>query len=110
MIKTYERISADNLRGMIRQANHFLVLISEHEVADVLVRGVPVLLALCQEALSHILRVRDAHIFYVLVPVDAVEMQRIQADELKIQLGHVEHVGDVVKSQDELIRRPSIDV
>lgn len=58
----------------------------------------------------HIVWVRDADIFYVLAPDDVVEIQRIQADELKIQLGHVEHVVDVVKSQDDLICGPSIDV
>jgi hypothetical protein len=56
------------------------------------------------------LRVCDADIFYVLDPNEVVEIQRIHADELEIQLGHVEHVVDVVKSQDELICGPSLDV
>jgi hypothetical protein len=33
MINTYKRICADDLRGMIRQENRFLVLISDHEAA-----------------------------------------------------------------------------
>ena len=68
------------------------------------------LFADCQEALVHIVRVRDADIFYALHPDELVEIQRIHADELEIQLGHVEHVVDVVKSQDELIRGPSLDI
>ena len=110
MIKTYERISADDLRGMIRQENRFLVLISDHELADVLARIVTMLFADCQEALVHIVRVRDADIFYVLTLDEVVEIQCIHVDELEIQLGHVEHVVDVVKSQDELIRGPGLDV
>ena len=62
MINTYERICADDLRGMIRQENHFLVLISDHEFAKVLACIVTVLFANYQEALVHILRVRDAYI------------------------------------------------
>jgi hypothetical protein len=95
---------------MIRQENRFLVLISDHEVADLLARIVTVLFADYQEALVHIVRVRDADIFYVLDPHEVVKIQRIHADELEIQLGHVEHVVDVVKSQDELIRGPSLNV
>ena len=95
---------------MIRQENRFLVLISDHELAEVLARIVTVLFADCQEALVHIVWVRDADIFYVLDPDEVVEIQRIHADELEIQLGHVEHVVDVVKSQDELIRGPVLDV
>ena len=38
MIKTYKRISADDLCGMIRQENRFLVLIGDHEVGDVVPR------------------------------------------------------------------------
>ena len=68
MINTYERICADDLRGMIRKENHFLVLISDHEFAEVLARIVTVLFANCQEALVHIVWVRDADIFYVLDP------------------------------------------
>ena len=105
IINTYERICADDLRGMIRQENHFLVLISDHEFTEVLARIVTMLFANFQEALVHIVRVRDAYIFYVLDPDEVVEIQRIHADELEIQLGHVEHVVDVVKSQDELISR-----
>jgi len=70
MINMYERICADDLRGMIRQENRFLVLISDHEVIDVRARIVTVLFADCQEALVHIVRVRDADIFYVLAPDD----------------------------------------
>ena len=103
MINTYERICADDLRGMIRQENHFLVLISDHEFAEVLARIVRVLFANCQEALVHIERVRDADIFDVLDPHEVVYIQRTHAYELEIHLGHVEHVVDVVKSQDELI-------
>jgi hypothetical protein len=83
---------------MIRQENRFLVLISDHEATEVLGRIVMVLFADCQEALVHMVRVRDADIFYVLDPNEVVEIQRIHADELEIQLGHVEHVVDVVKS------------
>ena len=68
MINTYERICADDLRGMIGQDNRFLVLISNHEVAEVLARIVTVLFANCQEALVHIEWVRDADILYVLDP------------------------------------------
>ena len=57
MINTYERICADDLRGIIRQENHFLVLISDHELADVLARIVTVLFANYQEALVHIVHV-----------------------------------------------------
>ena len=60
--------------------------------------------------LSCIERVRDVDIFDVLDPDEVVQIQRIHADELEIQLGHVEHVVDVVKSMDELIRGPSPDV
>ena len=98
MINTYERICADDLRGMIRQENHFLVLISDHEFTEVLARIVMVLFANCQEALVHIERVHDADIFDVLDPDEVVQIQHIHADELEIQLGHVEHVVDVVKS------------
>ena len=80
MIKTYERISANDLRGMIRQENRFLVLISDHEFVEVLARIVMVLFANCQEALVHIVRVRAADIFYVLDPDEVVEIQRIHAD------------------------------
>ena len=100
----------DDLRGMIRQVNHFLVLISDHELAEVLACIVMVLFANCQEALVHIERVRDADIFDVLDPDEAVQIERIHADELEIQLGHVEHVVDVVKLQDELIRGLGLDV
>ena len=110
MINTYERICADDLRGMIRQENRFLVLISDHELTDVLARIVTVLFANCQEALVHIERVRNTDIFDVLDPDEVVQIQRIHADELEIQLGHVEHVVDVVKSHDELIRGPVLDV
>ena len=72
MINTYERICADDLRGMIRQENRFLVLISNHETADVLAHLVMVLFADYQEALMHIVRVRDTDIFYVLTPDDVV--------------------------------------
>ena len=75
MINTYERICADDLRGMIRQENHFLVLISDHEFAEVLARIVTVLFANCQEALVHIVRVRDADIFYALNLNEVVEIQ-----------------------------------
>src|SRR5215216_2334798 len=110
MISTYERICVDDLCGMIRQENRFIVLISDHERAEVLARIVTVLFADCQEGLVHIVRVRDADIFYVLDPNEVVEIQRIHADELEIQLGHVEHVVNVVKSQDELISGPVLDV
>ena len=100
----------NHLRGMIRQENRFLILISDHEVGDVLARIATVLFADFQEALMHKVRVRDADIFYVLTPDDVVHIKRIHADELKIQLHHVEHVIDVVKSQDELIRGPFVDV
>src|SRR5215216_4759393 len=110
MINTYERICVDDLRGMIRQENRFLVLISDHEFAEVLARIVMVLFANYQEALVHIVQVRDADIFYVLDPNEVVEIQHIHADELEIQLGHVEHVVDVAKSQDELIRGPVLEV
>ena len=74
MINTYKRICADDLRGMIRKENHFLVLISDHEVAEVLARIVTVLFANCQEALVHILWVSNADIFYVLDPDEVVEI------------------------------------
>ena len=68
MINTYERICVDDLRGMIRQENHILVLIRDHEVTEVLARIVTVPFANCQEVLVHIEWVRDADILYVLDP------------------------------------------
>ena len=69
-----------------------------------------VLFANCQAALMHIERVRDADIFDVLDPDEVVHIQCKHGDELEIQLGHVEHVVDVVKSQDELIRGLGLNV
>ena len=95
---------------MIRQENRFLVLISDHEFTEVLARIVTVLFSNCQEALVYIEWFHDADIFDALHINDGVEIQCIHADELEIQLGHVEHVVDVVKSQEELIRGPGIDI
>ena len=74
MINTYKRICANDLRGMIRQENHFLVLIIDHELAEVLARIVTVLFANCQEALVHIELVHDADISDVLDPDEVVQI------------------------------------
>ena len=84
MINTYERICADDLLGMIRQENHFRVLISDHELIEVVACIVMVLFANYQEALMHIVWVNDVDIFYVLAPNEVVEIQRIHANELEI--------------------------
>ena len=76
----------DDLRRMIRQENHFLVLISDHEFAEVLARIVTVLFANFQEALVHIEWVRDADIFDVLYPDEVVQIQRIHAENWKSSL------------------------
>src|SRR4051794_1399271 len=72
MINTYERICTDDLRGMIRQENHFFVIISDHESTEVHARIVTMLFANYQEALVHIEWVRDADISYLLDPDEVV--------------------------------------
>ena len=76
----------DDLLGMIRQENHFLVLISDHEFTEVLARIVTVLFADFQEALVPIVWVHDTDILYVLDPNEVVEIRRIHADELESSL------------------------
>ena len=98
MLNKYERTCTDDLPGMIRQENRFLVLISNHEFTKVLARIVTVLFSNYQQALVHIIWVHDIDIFDALHPDEVVVIQRILADELEIHLGHVEHVVDVVKS------------
>jgi hypothetical protein len=47
---------------------------------------------------------------YLLVPDDVVHVQGIKADERKIQLCHLKHVKDVIKSTEELILGECVDV
>ena len=89
---------------MIRHENRLLVLIGEHETDDVFPRVFTVLCADSQEALVHVVRVSDTDMRYLLNPDDVVHAQGIKADKRKIHLLQVEHVKDVTKSKEELLR------
>ena len=110
MIEIEERISGDELHGMIRHENCLLVLIANHEISDVVTHVFAVLWADCQEALVHEVRVNDTNIRYLLNPNDVAHVQGKKADKCKIQLCQVKHVEDVVKSKEELFRRECMDV
>ena len=88
---------------MIRHENRLLVLIGDHEIGNVVPRIFIVLLAGCQEALMHEVRVSDTNIRYLLNPDDVVHVQIIKADKRKIQRLQVKHVEDVIESMEELV-------
>lgn len=58
----------------------------------------------------HVVWVRDRKTGDLLSPDDVVHVQRIQADEGKIECPHLKHLEDVIKPQEEEVRGACVDI
>src|ERR1041385_944753 len=95
---------------MIRHENHFLLLIHQHEIFDVLPSSFKFIVTERQEGLMHVVWICHRDLRDFLSFDDKAHMERKKADDRKIEPPSEEHLKDVIKPQEEHFRRRRVDV
>src|SRR3954467_11644872 len=89
---------------MIRHENHFLVLIHQHEIFDVLPSSFKFIVTERQEGLMHVVWICHRDLRDFLSFDDKAHMERKKADERKIEPPSDEHLKDCNKPEGKPLR------